>query len=33
MKTGALIETLFPSTTICSSICLSQRFQQQIQRL
>jgi hypothetical protein len=27
MKTGAIIETLFPSTTTCPS-CLSQQFQQ-----
>jgi hypothetical protein len=33
MKTGALIETLFPSTPICLSICLSQQFQQQQQQL
>ena len=32
MKTGALIETLFPSTTTCPSICLSQQFQQQRQQ-
>ena len=34
MKTGALIETLFPSPTTGPSFCLTQRFsQQQIQQL
>ncbi len=34
MKTGAFIETLFPSPTIGLSFCLSQQFsQQQFQRL
>jgi hypothetical protein len=32
MKTGAIIETLFLSTTTCPS-CLSQQFQQQHQQL
>jgi len=32
MKTGAFIETLFPSTTTCLSICLSQQSQQQHQQ-
>jgi hypothetical protein len=32
MKTGAIIETLFPSTTTCPSTCLSQQFQQQHQQ-
>jgi hypothetical protein len=31
MKTGAIIATLFPSTTTCPS-CLSQQFQQQHQQ-
>jgi hypothetical protein len=29
MTTGAIIERLFPGTTTCLSICLSQQFQQQ----
>jgi hypothetical protein len=29
MMTGVIIERLFPSTTTCLSICLSQQFQQQ----
>jgi hypothetical protein len=33
MKTGVLIEQLFPSHTTCPSTCLSQQFQQQHQQL
>ena len=33
MKTGAIIEQLFPSHTTCPSACLSQQSQQQYQPL